>query len=152
MRFQVTALSLPRRVLADLRSRTRLAVLHALGELYRIQQASLARLWHEVQNGSRSSSGNILWYYAGSNLLDELPRSSIDPDSEPTMATRRSLNRWHASLLTAKRPINTTCDGGRIIPSKALSLGIQPIRFASRTRRRSPTLTAAPRERWRAAA
>lgn len=129
-----TTLSLPREVLAESRTHTRLTILHALCELYRLQHTSLARLWYDVQTVDPFPHSNITWYHAGSSMLDKWSCSrtmSYGVASDSLMDIRRSLDEWHAHLSSTEMPIDTTCGRCDVGPSRPDSLQIQPVRFAT---------------------
>jgi hypothetical protein len=129
-----TTLSLPREVLAESRTHTRLTILHALCESYRLQHTSLARLWYDVQADDPFPHGNITWYHAGPSMLEEWSCSrtmSYGVVCDSLMDIRRSLDEWHAHLSSMEMPIDTTCGRCDIGPFRPDSLRIQPIRFVT---------------------
>lgn len=130
MHSNSTALSLPREVLAESQTHSRLKILHALCESYRLQHTSLARLWYHVQTDEPSPYNSITWHDAGTDILDGWTCSrtiSYGVASESLMDIRRSLDEWHTHLSSAEKPIDTIrCDIG---PPRPDSLPIQPIRF-----------------------
>lgn len=129
-----TALSLPREVLAESRTHTRLTILHALCESYRLQHTSLSRLWYDAQTDGPFPHSNITWYHAGSSMLDEWSCSktiSYGVASDSLTDIRRSLDEWHAHLSSTEMPIDTTYGRCDIGPCRPDSLRIQPIRFVT---------------------
>jgi hypothetical protein len=132
--YNAAALSLPREVRAEPQKHTRLTILHTLCESCRIRHASLASLWYGVQTDDLSPSVNITWYPAGSETLGKslYPLStSYDSVPDSLMATRKSLNEWHARLSSAEKPIDNMCNRHDIGLFNSDSLEIRPIRFAT---------------------
>lgn len=128
------ALSLPREVLAEPQNHTRLIILHTLCEPYRVQHASLARLWYDVQTDDHSLSGNITWHFIGSDVLNGslfpgLKSCGVALDS--LTAIRRALDKWYSYLSAAEKPIDTMCGQCDVGSSNYDTLHIRPARFVT---------------------